>query len=92
MTKRSCVRIDSSVTFLLSLPMFFRSPVLRLVQTQRQFVRVIPEAITKPSTKPTMSDAPEPTGLIANKGLELLTFSTPNGVRRAKVEKNWGSC
>ncbi|KAH0374007.1 glutathione S-transferase, partial [Aureobasidium melanogenum] len=25
------------------------------------------------------SDAPEPTGLIANKGLELLTFGTPNG-------------
>lgn len=61
--------------------MFLRSPILRLAQTSRQFVRVIPEAIVKPVNQATMSsDAPEPTGLIANKGLELLTFGTPNGV------------
>ena len=60
--------------------MFLRSPILRLAQTQRQFVRVIPEAITKPISNIMSSDAPEPTGLIADKGLELLTFGTPNGV------------
>ncbi|THV92350.1 glutathione S-transferase [Aureobasidium pullulans] len=55
------------------------TPILRLAQTQRQFVRVIPEAITKPVSNIMSSDAPEPTGLIADKGLELLTFGTPNG-------------
>lgn len=44
---------------------------MRLQQTARQFSRIIPEAIEN-----TMS---RPSGLIANKGLELLTFGTPNG-------------
>lgn len=62
-----------------SVLMFLRSPILRLAQSQRQFVRVIPEAISKPISNIMSSDAPEPTGLTANKGLELLTFGTPNG-------------
>jgi len=53
----------------------FKTPILRLFQTSRQLVRVLPETVQK--TPPsTMS---RPTGLIANKGLELLTFGTPNG-------------
>lgn len=55
--------------------LMFKTPILRLFQTSRHLVRVIPETIQK--TPPsTMS---RPTGLIASKGLELLTFGTPNG-------------
>lgn len=53
----------------------FKSPVHRLYQTSRQLIKVIPESITQ-SSQSAMS---RPTGLIANKGLELLTFGTPNG-------------
>lgn len=57
----------------------FRTPALRLQQTTRQFYpRVIPEAITRPQSATTGAMS-RPTGLIASKGLELLTFGTPNG-------------
>jgi hypothetical protein len=73
-------RPSSDHASILPVPMFLRSPILRLAQTQRHYVRVIPEAIAKPiSNIMSSSEASEPTGLIANKGLELLTFGTPNG-------------
>lgn len=55
----------------------FKTPAaLRLQQTTRHFfLRLIPESIIK-SQSDSMS---RPTGLIAKKGLELLTFGTPNG-------------
>jgi len=55
--------------------LMFKTPVQRLFQTSQHLIKVIPEVIaqTPPST---MS---RPSGLIANKGLELLTFGTPNG-------------
>jgi len=53
----------------------FRTPLLRLQQTTRHaFPRVIPETILN-----SQANMSRPTGLIANKGLELLTFGTPNG-------------
>lgn len=58
----------------------FRTPVPRLFHTSRQFINLIPETIRKPSSTPlTPCDMARPSGLIANKGLELLTFGTPNG-------------
>merc|ERR1711939_1132063 len=46
----------------------------------RQFINVVPETIKKTGTNPlTASNMSRPSGLIANKGLELLTFGTPNG-------------
>lgn len=52
----------------------FRTPILRLQQTTRPFLpKIIPEAITH------SANMSRPTGLIAKKGLELLTFGTPNG-------------
>lgn len=59
--------------------LMFRSPINRLFQTSRHLLKVIPETISQ-STPATMSQS-EPTGLIAKKGLELLTFPTPNGVK-----------
>lgn len=52
------------------------STVNRLAQTSRHFIQVIPETLK--STAPSMSSN-RPNGLIANKGIELLTFGTPNG-------------
>lgn len=52
----------------------FKTPIFRLHQTARQFFpRIIPETIAA------SGNMSRPTGLIANKGLELLTFGTPNG-------------
>jgi len=60
----------------------FRSPILRLYQTTRHFINVIPEVIQKSESNPlTAANMSRPSGLIANKGLELLTFGTPNGMR-----------
>lgn len=63
------------------LAFMFRTPLLRLQHTARQFVKVIPETIS--SNKPILNQAVDmserPNGTIANKGLELLTFGTPNG-------------
>jgi glutathione S-transferase len=49
----------------------FKSPILRISQTSRHFLKV-----TNASPPPSMS---RPTGLVANSGIELLTFGTPNG-------------
>lgn len=58
----------------------FRTPLLRLYQTARQFINVIPEVIKKSESNPlTAGNMSRPSGLVANKGLELLTFGTPNG-------------
>lgn len=62
--------------------MFRSSTVGRLFQTSRHFLKVIPEAVTKQPitiTIRTMSSSDRPNGLKANKGIELLTFGTPNG-------------
>lgn len=60
----------------------FMLPLNRLQQTARQFLRVIPQTIPK-ATYSTTSDSnmseDRPNGTIATKGLELLTFGTPNG-------------
>lgn len=49
----------------------FQTSKLRLFQTTRHFLpKVIPETLAK--------DMSRPTGLIASKGLELLTFGTPS--------------
>lgn len=54
-----------------STSLMFRSPISRLQKSTRQLLPgIIPETIQNMS---------RPTGLIANKGLELLTFGTPNG-------------
>lgn len=53
----------------------FKTPINRLFQTSRHLLKVIPEAITQ-TPSAAMS---RPSGLIAKKGLELLTFGTPNG-------------
>lgn len=69
---------------LLLLSFMLRSPLLRLYQTTRQFVKVIPEVLEKPNNTPsTAANMSKPSGLIANKGLELLTFGTPNGMRNS---------
>jgi len=66
----------------------FRSPVFRLYQTTRQFIKVIPETIKNTESNPlTTVNMSRPSGLIANKGLELLTFGTPNGTLRYELEK-----
>lgn len=58
----------------------FRTPLLRFFQTSKHFINVIPEAIKKPTSNLlTTGNMSRPSGLIANKGLELLTFGTPNG-------------
>lgn len=58
----------------------FKTPVNRLYQTSRHLINVIPESISKASTQPLETAAmSRPSGLIANKGLEVLTFGTPNG-------------
>lgn len=55
----------------------FRTPVLRFCRTTKQFLQVLP----------TMSEPSRPSGLIANKGIELLTFGTPNG--ESVVRERW---
>jgi len=64
------------------LAVMFRSPLFRLYHTTRRFISVIPEAIRNPQSNPltTANNMSRPSGLIANKGLELLTFGTPNGM------------
>lgn len=68
------------LVLVLLLAFMFRSPLLRLQQTARHFVKVIPETINQQSGglvhEGNMS---RPNGLIAKSGLELLTFGTPNG-------------
>jgi len=49
----------------------FRSPILRISQTSRHLLKVT-NAIPP-------SNMSRPTGLVANSGIELLTFGTPNG-------------
>ncbi|TVY20079.1 Disulfide-bond oxidoreductase YfcG [Lachnellula arida] len=51
----------------------FKSPLNRLSQTSTHLIK------TTTKTSRTMSSAARPTGLIANSGIELLTFGTPNG-------------
>ena len=68
----------------LLLAFMFRSPLLRLQQTARQFIQVIPETINKEGSSVQQSIVKEgemsrPNGTIATNGLELLTFGTPNG-------------
>lgn len=57
----------------------FMLPLNRLQQTTRQFLRVIPQTITRASSSTSSDDMSRPNGPIATKGLELLTFGTPNG-------------
>lgn len=58
----------------------FRTPVTRLLQTSRHFVKVVPSTIRDSSTTAAdMSNSSRPSGLIAKQGLEVLTFGTPNG-------------
>ncbi|KAI7086222.1 hypothetical protein KC343_g13746, partial [Hortaea werneckii] len=58
----------------------FRTPLLQLYHTSRQFINIVPETIKNAGPNPlTASNMSRPSGLIANKGLELLTFGTPNG-------------
>lgn len=52
------------------------STVRRLAQTSKHFIQIIPEALKPVST---IMSSGRPNGLIANKGIELLTFGTPNG-------------
>ena len=67
------------LVFLLLL--MFRTPLLRLQQTTRQLVKVIPETIAnKQQPQVSSSNMSRPNGLIAKSGLELLTFGTPNGM------------
>ena len=69
------------------LPMF-KTPVQRLYQTTRHLLQVLPTATT---TSPINMSATKPlgegptnkeraNGLLADKGIELLTFGTPNGM------------
>jgi glutathione S-transferase len=51
----------------------FSKPFQRVLRTSNHFIR------TSTNTVRTMSSSERPTGLIANKGIELLTFGTPNG-------------
>lgn len=53
--------------------MFKPSHILRIAQTSRLFLQ-----LTEP-IKNSTADMSRPNGLIANKGIELLTFGTPNG-------------
>lgn len=48
----------------------FKTPISRLYQTSKHFLNVLPA---------TMSSSNRPSGLIANSGIELLTWGTPNG-------------
>jgi len=64
------------------LALMFRSPILQLQRTARQFAKVIPEVIQNSSKNPlTAGEMAKPSGLIAKEGLEVLTFGTPNGTR-----------
>ena len=70
------------LVLLILLLLMFHSPLLRLQQTARQLIKVIPETVvrqepTTPSATP--GNMSRPNGLIASSGLELLTFGTPNG-------------
>lgn len=73
------------VVLVLLLAFFMYRPLLRLQQTTRHFFT--PLAITTttttthtPSNARSQSDMSRPNGTIATKGLELLTFGTPNGL------------
>ena len=57
----------------LFLLLMFQSPIRRLYQTSRHLIKVIPDAVSQRAPELNMS---RPTGLIANKGLELLTFGS----------------
>lgn len=85
----SCMRAIYKFVLLALLVFMFRSPLLRLHQTASFIIKH--SASTSPATAPrtfsitalrqdndTMS-SDRPNGLIAKKGLELLTFGTPNG-------------
>ena len=71
------------------LAFMLRSPLLRLQQTalhlskslplSLQRYRPVPIVSSNTSTTRTNQTMSRPSGLIANKGLELLTFGTPNG-------------
>ena len=61
------------------LAFMFRSPLLRLQQTASQFIRFTPTTVARQSSLLTSEDnMSRPNGTIANSGLELLTFGTPN--------------
>ena len=62
------------------LAFMFRSPLLQLQRTARQFLKVIPEVIQDSSSNPLPANMSRPNGLIANQGLEVLTFGTPKFV------------
>ena len=61
----------------LLLVLMFRTPIFRLFQTSQHLVKATTRRLDSQPLTANMSD--RPTGLIANKGLELLTFGTPNG-------------
>ncbi|RDW66177.1 hypothetical protein BP6252_09812 [Coleophoma cylindrospora] len=69
----------------------FQSPLARLYQTASHLLRTTTTTVSRSltstaSTKTnTMATPPRPTGLLANKGIELLTFSTPNGVKASII-------
>ncbi|KAK4625953.1 Disulfide-bond oxidoreductase [Fulvia fulva] len=72
------------VVLLALLAFMLRSPLLRLQQTATHLIKTTAPAASRTLTSTstvqndTMSDD-RPSGLIAKKGLELLTFGTPNG-------------
>lgn len=72
------------VVLLALLAFMLRSPLLRLQQTATHLIKTTAPAASRTFTSTstvqndTMSDD-RPSGLIAKKGLELLTFGTPNG-------------
>ena len=72
------------VVLLALLAFMLRSPLLRLQQTATHLIKTTAPIASRTFTSTaiqrndTMGDD-KPTGLIAKKGLELLTFGTPNG-------------
>ena len=71
----------------LLLSFMFRTPILRFYQSTRHFINIIPDTLQKPAANPaTASNMSRPSGLIASKGFELLTFGTPNGMSASRGE------
>lgn len=64
------------IALFLLLAFMFQTPLRRIYQTSQHLIAFTTKAAT---TTRTMSSSNRPTGLIANSGIELLTFGTPNG-------------
>jgi glutathione S-transferase len=72
------MRVLFRVLVLLIAAFMLKSPLTRLAQTSRHLINTTSSTLSHASQTRKMSSS-KPTGLIANKGIELLTWGTPNG-------------